>query len=104
MALRIREELNAELDQGDIAISLHNMGNLEAATGHYDEALAYYMRCVKIRLRIGDVAALQLGTTYLGIGRCHAYYKNYLEARRFFGQAERLFEGTIGLDKYFIAK
>lgn len=104
IALRIREKLRAEPDLGDIAISLHNMGNLEAAMGHYDEALAYYKRAVDIRLAIGDRAALLLGTTYLGIGRCHAYYKNFAEARRFYGQAEQLFVRTVGADKYFMAK
>jgi tetratricopeptide (TPR) repeat protein len=104
MALRIREKLQAEPDHGDIAISLHNMGNLEAATGHYEEALAFYQRAVNIRLAIGDRAALQLGTTYLGIGRCHAADKNFAEARRYFGQAEQLFVRTVGADKYFMAK
>jgi tetratricopeptide (TPR) repeat protein len=104
MALRIREKLQAEPDHGDIAISLHNMGNLEAATGHYEEASAFYQRSVNIRLAIGDRAALQLGTTYLGIGRCHAADKNFSEARRYFGQAEQLFVRTVGADKYFMAK
>jgi tetratricopeptide (TPR) repeat protein len=103
-ALAIRQKLKAEHEFGDIAISLHNMGNLEAGTGHYDEALDYYMRAIEIRLSIGDRAALQLGTTYLGIGHCHAYYRNYSEARRFFGQAEQLFVRTVGADRYLMAK
>jgi tetratricopeptide (TPR) repeat protein len=78
--------------------------SLEAATGHYEEALLYYNRAVEIRLAIGDRAAIQLGTTYLGIGRCQAYYKKYNEARRMFAQAEQLFVRTVGADKYFMAK
>jgi tetratricopeptide (TPR) repeat protein len=104
LALLIREKLKAEPLMGDIAIALHNMGNLEAATGHYEEALTFYQRAVEIRLAIGDRAALQLGTTYLGIGRCHAHYRNYSEARRYYGQAEQLFVRTVGADKYFMAK
>jgi tetratricopeptide (TPR) repeat protein len=104
MGLRIREKLQAEPDQGDIAISLHNMGDLEAATGHYAKALDFYKRSVNIRLAVGDSVALQLGTTYLGIGRCHAYYRNFAEARRYFCAAEHLFVRTVGADKYFMAK
>jgi tetratricopeptide (TPR) repeat protein len=104
MALHIREKVKVEPDQGDIAISLHNMGDLEAATGRYDEALEYYKRAVNIRLTIGDGAALLLGKTYLGIGLCHACSKNYSEARRFFGQAEQLFVRTVGGFKYVMAK
>jgi tetratricopeptide (TPR) repeat protein len=104
MALRIREKLRAEPDQGDIAISLSNLGNIESATGHYEEASEYYKRAVEIRLAIGDKAALNLGLTYLGMGRCYAYYKEYSEARRYFGQAEQLFVRTVGADKYLMAK
>lgn len=104
MALQICETLNAEPGQGYTAISLHNIGNLESATGHYEKALEYYRRSVEIGLKIGDKAALLLGMTYLGIGCCHAHYKNFSEARRFFGQAEQLFVRTLGADKYFMAK
>jgi len=103
MTLRIRENLKAEPDQGDIAISLHNMGDLEATTGHYEEALEFYQRAVNIRLAIGDRTAPQLGMTYLGIGRCHANYKNFSEARRFFGQAEQLFKRKVGADNFIMA-
>lgn len=104
MALHIREKLKVEPDQGDIAFSLHNMGDLEAATGRYDEALEYYKRVVNIRLTIGDRVALLLGTTYLGIGRCYACTKNYSEARQFFGQAELLFVRAVGEFKYVTAQ
>jgi tetratricopeptide (TPR) repeat protein len=104
VALRIREELKVEPDQGDIAISLHNMGDLEAATGYYDKALGYYKRAADIRLKIGNRAAFLLGRTYLGIGCCYANYKNYSEARRFFGQAEQLFLRTVGEGKHLMAK
>lgn len=103
-ALRIRESLQEDETKNDVAIMLNNLGNLETATGHYEEALLYFDRCVTIRKAQGDEVAPQLGTTYLNIGRCHSLNKKFREARMMFGQAEQLFLRTPASDPHFMAR
>lgn len=101
-ALRIREAL-LDPNSNDIAICLHNMGNMEHAAGNYDEALSFYNRAAQIRHAIGNSAAFLLGSTYLGIGRCHQGKEEFGEARKAYSKAEQLFIRTVKSDGAFMA-
>jgi len=102
IALAIQEK-EAEHDEGRIAFTLHNMGNLETGSGKYDEALEYYNKAIKIRQQQGDHVAGPLALTYLCVGRLHYFKEQYDEALRYLQSAEALFVRTAGADTHFMA-
>jgi tetratricopeptide (TPR) repeat protein len=109
LALRLRQEASADFSKSDIharadlAISFHNLGNMEGAAGNHEKALEYFGRAVGYRIHMGDTAAIHLATTYLGIGRCYVAQKKFEDARKMYGQAEQLFIRVLGAQKHFMA-
>lgn len=102
-ALEIRENEGNE-DDTMLSDILHNLGNLESARGHYDEALEFFHRSREIRIRQGDLAASQLALSNLCIGRLHTLWGNNEEATKWLSQAELLFVRTLNTSKHYIAQ
>jgi tetratricopeptide (TPR) repeat protein len=99
IARRIREE---KLDSNDkeVAVSLANLGNLETAEEHFDEARDLLQRAAAIREKIGDPAATMLALTYLQIGRVDSLTKDYSAALKNLQKSEALFNRQTGSRDY----
>jgi tetratricopeptide (TPR) repeat protein len=100
MAIQALDKSN---DDAKISYILHNMGNLEAGCGRYDEAYEYYMKAVQLRVAQGDRAAGQLALTYLCIGRLYHFQGKYDEAAKMLANSEALFVRTSSADTHFMA-
>ncbi|KAH0564815.1 hypothetical protein GP486_001804 [Trichoglossum hirsutum] len=98
--LRIRE-LHLPGDHILIGTIYHNLGNLETATGHMEEAMEYYNKATSIYLKGDDKTAFQLALTDLCIGRVYMLQYKFAEARKAIARSEALFVRVLGTDKGF---
>jgi tetratricopeptide (TPR) repeat protein len=80
------------------------MGNLELATGNFDEAVEYLNKAIAIRLEHGDAAGSLLANSYLCLARAHAIRQEYETAFTILGQSEALFFRIAGADAHFMAQ
>jgi len=101
-ALDIRR---AKLDpmHPEVAISLANLGNVEAAEDNLDEALDYYREAAAIREHIGDAAATMLGLNYLQIGRVYFLQGDFNHAYDMYQKSEGIFNKRVGKNRSFTA-
>jgi len=58
--------LNADNKQVPQAAVLNNLGNIEHVSGNYDKAIAYYVRSINIKKRLGDLKGLCVGYHNIG--------------------------------------
>jgi hypothetical protein len=98
VVLKIRKE-KLEHDSDRIAAILHNLGNLETASGNLELSTDYFERAALIKQTGGDQAAFSLGLTYLCMGRMHMLRFALKEAQKMSELAESLFVRTIGADR-----
>ncbi|KAI9817882.1 MAG: hypothetical protein M1827_001001 [Pycnora praestabilis] len=95
IALDIRKRLLPP-DHEELANTINNMGNLEAAEGQLEQALEYFREAERIRIKLGDDSAVSLATTYMTIGRTHLLQKDFAEAAKHFERSETLILRSMG--------
>jgi tetratricopeptide (TPR) repeat protein len=100
--IEIRKEVLPPNDP-EIAISLANLGNVEAAEGHLDEALSLFDEAAAICERAGDSAATMLGLNYLYLGRVYFQKGNYAHAYDLYQRAEGIFNKRVGRNRSYTA-
>lgn len=101
-ALSIRREVLPENDP-EIAISLANLGNVEAAEGNLDEASVLFEQAAAIREHIGDPAATMLALNYLQLGRVFFQKGDYPHAYDLYQRSEGIFNKRVGRNRNFTA-
>ena len=105
-AIEIARDIRLEkLDQHqpEVAISLANLGNVEAAEGHLDDALQLFEQAAQIREHIGDSAAVMLALNYLQIGRVWFLKGDYTRAYRQYQKSEGVFMKKVGRNRNYTA-
>jgi tetratricopeptide (TPR) repeat protein len=101
-ALSIRQQILPE-NHLEIAISLANLGNVEAAEGNLDGALVLFKQVAAICEHIGDPAATMLGLNYLQLGRVFFQKGDYKEAYELYQRSEGIFNKRVGRDRNYTA-
>jgi tetratricopeptide (TPR) repeat protein len=101
-AIEIRQEV-LQANDPEIAISLANLGNVEAAEGNLDEALSLFGDAAAIRERAGDSAATMLGLNYLQLGRVYFQKGDHAHAYDLYQRAEGIFNKRVGRNRSYTA-
>lgn len=101
-AIEIRKQV-LQANDPEIAISLANLGNVEAAEGHLDEAQVLFEEAAAIRERAGDSAATMLGLNYLQLGRVYFQKGAHTHAYNLYQRAEGIFNKRVGRNRSFTA-
>jgi tetratricopeptide (TPR) repeat protein len=101
-ALAIQEG-ESDSDGFKVSNMLHNMGNVETASGRFEEAKKYFEKAIKSRIEQGDSAAFQLALTYLCMGRLYYLWGMHDEARKHISTSDTLFVRTSGADTHLLA-
>jgi tetratricopeptide (TPR) repeat protein len=101
-ALKIRKD---RLDHDDplIAAILHNLGNLETASGNLEESRDAFDRATLIWKEGGDETASELALTYLCLGRLHMLRGALGKAEDMVRLSEGIFVRKLGKDKGVMA-
>jgi tetratricopeptide (TPR) repeat protein len=101
-AIEIRQQ---KLPQNDpeVAISLANLGNVEAAKGNLDKSLTWFKQAAAIRENVGDPAATMLGLNYLQMGRVHFQKGDHKRAYELYQRAEGLWNKKAGRNRNYTA-
>lgn len=97
---RIRQRHLAH-DNKLIGAVIHNLGNLETATGNLAESMECFEKAQLISTSTNSSSA-SLATIYLGIARVYYLQYDFEKARRTVAQAELLIVRQIGADKGFM--
>jgi tetratricopeptide (TPR) repeat protein len=98
-AIEIARDIRVEkLAQNDpeVAMTLANLGNIEAAEGNLDEALELFEQAAAIREKVGDTAASMLAMNFLMIGRVWFLKGDYLQAYELYQRSEAMFMKKVG--------
>lgn len=101
-ALAIRQQVLPENDP-EVAISLANLGNVEAAEGNLDDALLLFQEAAAIRESIGDSAATMLGLNYLQLGRVFFQKGDHQHAYDLYQRSEGIFNKRVGRNRSYTA-
>jgi tetratricopeptide (TPR) repeat protein len=101
-AIDIRRQVLPENDP-EIAISLANLGNVEAAEGNLDDALVLFEQAAAIHERAGDSAATMLSLNYLQLGRVFSQKGDYGRAYELYQQSEGIFNKRVGRNRNYAA-
>lgn len=80
------------------------MGNLESASGNFDEAIDFFEKAIAIRLSAGDAAASLVANSYLCLSRVHFLRLEYENSFNLLGESEALFFRIAGADSHFMAQ
>src|SRR5271163_95342 len=87
----------------EIAISLANLGNVEAAEGNLDTALELFNEAAEIREHIGEAAAIMLALNYLQIGRVWFWKGGRDKAYQYYQRSEGVFMKRAGRNRQYTA-
>ena len=87
----------------EVAISLANLGNVEAAKGNLDKALNWFTQAANIRENVGDKAATMLGLNYLQMGRVYFQQGDRKRAYELYQRAEGIWNKKAGRNRNYTA-
>jgi tetratricopeptide (TPR) repeat protein len=79
---------------------MHNIGNLETASGNLQDAMKYLEKAQLIAANSNSNSTL--AKIYLGISRIHYLHYQFEPARKWLIQAELLVTRSTGADKGFM--
>jgi tetratricopeptide (TPR) repeat protein len=101
-AIEIRQQKLPQ-NHPEVAISLANLGNVEAATSNFEKALTCFEQAAAIHEHIGETASAMLGLNYLQIGRVYFLQGDHSRAYELYQKSEGIFNKQAGRNRHYTA-